>query len=60
MTADDGDHDADGGVGFFGTSLGMMAPVMTLILHVIYGVVLGGMYGVERPELAHEHHVSRR
>jgi len=33
------------GTGFFGLSLGMMAPVMTLILHLIYGAVLGGLYG---------------
>lgn len=29
------------GAGFFGLGLGMMAPVMTLILHVIWGAVLG-------------------
>jgi len=33
------------GAGFFGLSLGMMAPVMTLMLHLVYGAVLGGMYG---------------
>jgi len=33
------------GAGFFGLSLGMMAPVMTLMLHLIYGAVLGGIYG---------------
>lgn len=38
------------GAGFFGMKLGMMAPVMTLVLHVTYGVVLGGVYGLERPE----------
>ncbi len=32
------------GAGFFGLSLGMMAPVMTLILHLIYGAVLGLVY----------------
>jgi len=32
------------GAGFFGLSLGMMAPVMTLVLHLIYGAVLGGLY----------------
>lgn len=32
------------GAGFFGTSLGMAAPVMTLMLHVIFGAVLGGVY----------------
>ncbi len=32
------------GAGFFGLSLGMMAPVMTLILHLVYGTVLGLVY----------------
>lgn len=29
------------GAGFFGLALGMMAPVMTLILHIIWGAALG-------------------
>jgi len=33
------------GAGFFGLKMGMMAPVMTLMLHVIYGAVLGFVYG---------------
>ncbi len=33
------------GAGFFGLSLGIMAPVMTLMLHLIYGAVLGLLYG---------------
>ena len=33
------------GAGFFGLKMGMMAPVMTLMLHVIYGAVLGSVYG---------------
>ncbi|MDQ5768681.1 DUF6789 family protein [Thiothrix subterranea] len=32
------------GAGFFGLSFGMMAPVATLMLHVIFGAVLGGSY----------------
>ncbi len=32
------------GAGFFGLSLGMMAPVMTLMLHLVYGAVLGGVF----------------
>lgn len=32
------------GAGVFGVNLGMVAPVMTLMLHVIYGAVLGGVY----------------
>lgn len=33
-----------GGAGLFGLNIGPMAPVMTLILHVIFGVVLGTVY----------------
>ncbi|MBW6493890.1 MAG: hypothetical protein K0B16_04940 [Burkholderiaceae bacterium] len=32
------------GAGFFGMQLGMSAPVMTLVLHVIFGAVLGAVY----------------
>ncbi|WP_275288886.1 DUF6789 family protein [Halomonas elongata] len=32
------------GAGLFGLSLGPMAPVMTLILHLIWGSVLGGIF----------------
>ena len=28
----------------------MMAPVMTLVLHVIFGAVLGGVYSAEQPD----------
>lgn len=31
--------------GLFGIKLGMMAPVVTLLLHVIYGAVLGRVFG---------------
>ena len=34
------------GAGFFGINLGMMAPVMTLVLHIIFGVVLGKVYAL--------------
>jgi uncharacterized membrane protein YagU involved in acid resistance len=34
------------GAGLFGLDLGTMVPVMTLALHVVFGVVLGGIYGV--------------
>lgn len=34
------------GKGFFGLALGMMAPIMTLVLHLIFGVVLGWSYGL--------------
>jgi hypothetical protein len=33
------------GAGLFGMKMGMMAPVMTLMLHVIFGAVLGSVYG---------------
>jgi hypothetical protein len=33
------------GAGFFGMKMGMMAPVMTLVLHLIFGAVLGWTYG---------------
>jgi hypothetical protein len=40
------------GAGLFGLALGVMAPVMTLVLHLIFGAVLGWVYGrtVERSE----------
>jgi hypothetical protein len=47
------------GAGFFGMSFGMMAPIMTLVLHIIFGAVLGGVYGAEQPEVA-QRQVSRR
>jgi len=33
------------GAGVFGLNMGMMAPVMTLMLHAIFGAVLGGVFG---------------
>ena len=38
------------GAGLFGMNMGVMAPVMTLMLHVIFGAVLGLVYG--RPEVS--------
>jgi len=32
------------GAGLFGLGIGMMAPVMTLILHVIFGAILGAVF----------------
>ena len=32
------------GAGLFGLSLGIMAPMMTLVLHVVFGAVLGKVY----------------
>lgn len=33
------------GAGLFGMNMGIMAPMMTLVLHLIFGGVLGGTYG---------------
>lgn len=33
------------GAGLFGMNMGIMAPIMTLVLHLIYGAVLGATYG---------------
>jgi hypothetical protein len=48
------------GAGFFGINFGAMAPFMTFVLHIIFGAVLGGVYGLERPELAPHLQFSRR
>ena len=34
------------GAAVFGMNLGIMAPIMTLGLHVLFGAVLGGVYGL--------------
>ncbi|MEO6897543.1 MAG: DUF6789 family protein [Caldimonas sp.] len=36
------------GAGLFGMNMGIMAPMMTLILHLIFGAVLGWVYGRSR------------
>ncbi|AML53031.1 DUF6789 family protein [Falsihalocynthiibacter arcticus] len=42
------------GAGLFGLGLGMMAPVMTLVLHIIFGAVLGAVFANRtQAELAH-------
>ena len=33
------------GAGLFGMHMGLMAPMMTLVLHLVFGVVLGLVYG---------------
>lgn len=33
------------GAGFFGLRFGIAAPVMTLLLHIVFGATLGGVYG---------------
>ena len=47
------------GAGPFGLKFGPMAPVMTLVLHAIFGAVLGGVYALEHPEPQREIHASR-
>ena len=32
------------GAGLFGMNLGVIAPIMTLVLHIIFGTALGGVY----------------
>ena len=46
------------GKGFFGLGIGWMAPVMTLMLHLIFGAVLGWVYGrqASRPIDVHDRH----
>ncbi len=42
------------GAGLFGMNLGIMAPVMTLVLHIVFGAVLGAVYQMRAsPALAH-------
>lgn len=44
------------GAGLFGLALGMAAPIMTLMLHVIFGAVLGGTYAaLQGREHLHQH-----
>jgi uncharacterized membrane protein YagU involved in acid resistance len=46
------------GAGLFGLGLGMMAPVMTLVLHIIFGAVLGFVFQVlpaDAESSAHAH-----
>jgi hypothetical protein len=45
------------GAGFFGMNMGVMAPLMTLVLHLIFGAVLGWVYG--RSATARDVSVSR-
>ena len=32
------------GIGLFGMNLGIMAPIMTFVLHIIFGAILGVVY----------------
>ncbi|MFT7508291.1 MAG: hypothetical protein ACI9KS_000458 [Sulfitobacter sp.] len=37
------------GAGLFGMNFGIMAPMMTLVLHIVFGAVLGAVYGSRVP-----------
>jgi len=39
-----------GGAGLFTVKLGLMVTMATLVLHAIYGAVMGGVYGAQHPE----------
>jgi hypothetical protein len=41
------------GAGLFGMNLGMMAPVMTLVLHIVFGAVLGLVFRALSPSAVH-------
>ncbi|MEF2548484.1 DUF6789 family protein [Aurantimonas sp. E1-2-R+4] len=47
------------GAGFFGMALGIMAPIATLVLHVIYGLVLGAVFGRLESRTVHSAHARR-
>jgi hypothetical protein len=48
------------GNGLFGMALGVMAPIVILVFHVIYGAVLGGIYGLEHPDPLPQFQVTHR
>ncbi len=48
LGADDGRAHAHGGRRLFGLNLGIAAPVMTLMLHILFGAVLGASYSYLR------------
>ena len=48
------------GAGLFGMALGIMVPIATLVLHLIYGAVLGGTYGLEHPDPMPQFQVTHR
>ncbi|MDI1342561.1 MAG: hypothetical protein PSV22_00475 [Pseudolabrys sp.] len=48
------------GAGLFGMAFGVMAPIMTLVLHIIFGAVLGVVYAAEHPGVVSHPQVSSR
>ena len=45
------------GAGLFGMKLGIMAPMMTLVLHLIFGATLGWIYGRSIPSPMPQAHI---
>lgn len=43
------------GAGIFGLNFGMMGAMMPLVLHIVFGAVLGGTYGALTPSPAATH-----
>jgi hypothetical protein len=48
------------GAGLFAVKLGMMVTAATLILHAIFGAVMGAVYGVEHPERSYRYEDAPR
>ncbi len=46
------------GAGLFGMTFGIMAPIMTLVLHIIFGAVLGVVYAAEHPQVVSQQQAS--
>ena len=47
------------GAGLFGMKMGLMAPMMTLVLHLIFGAVLGWVYARQLEQVSDYRLVSR-
>jgi hypothetical protein len=48
------------GAGLFGMALGIVMPIATLVFHLFYGAVLGGIYGLEHPDPLPQFQVTHR
>jgi len=48
------------GAGLFAANLGMMVTVATLMLHAMYGAIVGSVYAAERPAPVHRFQASQR
>lgn len=47
------------GAGLFGMKMGLMAPMMTLVLHLIFGAVLGWVYDLQIEQVSDARPASR-